>query len=55
MKRTLVKQWNALDEGAKAKGKRILKIRGIARGVAKIDEAIRTLRRSRIKRALLGR
>ena len=32
---------------AKVKGKRILKIRGIAKGVADIDEAIRTLRRSR--------
>jgi prevent-host-death family protein len=34
---------------AKFKGKRILKIRGIAKGVADIDEAIRTLRRSRIE------
>ena len=34
---------------AKVKGKRILKIRGIAKGVADIDEAIRTLRRSRIE------
>ena len=34
---------------ARVKGKRILKIRGIAKGVADIDEAIRTLRRSRIE------
>ncbi len=34
---------------AKVKGKRILKIRGIASGLADIDEAIGTLRRSRIE------
>ena len=34
---------------AKVKGKRILKIRGIASGVADIDEAIGALRRSRIE------
>ena len=34
---------------ARVRGKRILKIRGIAKGVADIDEAIRTLRRSRIE------
>lgn len=33
----------------RVKGKRILKIRGIASGVADIDEAIRDLRRSRIE------
>lgn len=33
----------------KVRGKRIMKIRGIARGVADIDEAIGTLRRSRIE------
>jgi prevent-host-death family protein len=35
------------------KGKRILKIRGIARAVGDIDEAIRALRKSRIE-ALRG-
>jgi hypothetical protein len=35
------------------KGKRILKIRGIARAVGDIDEAIRALRKSRIE-ALKG-
>jgi len=34
---------------AKVKGKRILKVRGIARGVAAIDEAISNLRKSRIE------
>ena len=34
---------------AKVKGKRILKIRGIARAVGDIDEAIRALRKSRIE------
>ncbi|HEY2990810.1 MAG TPA: type II toxin-antitoxin system Phd/YefM family antitoxin [Candidatus Binatia bacterium] len=38
---------------AKVKGKRILKIRGIARGVVDIDEAIGALRRSRME-ALTG-
>ena len=33
----------------KVKGKRVLKIRGIASGVADIDEAISALRRSRIE------
>jgi len=33
----------------KIRGKRILKIRGIARGVADIDKAISALRRSRIE------
>ena len=37
----------------KVKGKRILKIRGIARAVGDIDEAIRALRKSRIE-ALRG-
>ena len=36
-----------------AKGKRILKIRGIARAVGDIDAAIRTLRQSRLE--ALGR
>jgi prevent-host-death family protein len=34
---------------AKVRGKRILRIRGIASGAADIDEAINTLRRSRIE------
>ena len=34
---------------AKVRGKRILKIRGIAKGGADIDEAISALRRSRIE------
>ena len=55
MKRTLDKPENTLGKGTRARGKRILKIRGMARGVAKIDESISALRRSRIKRVLLGR
>ena len=44
-----------LGRGVKVKSKRILKIRGIARGVADIDDAISALRRSRIKKLLVSR